>query len=318
MMEIERVTVEPPRDQQQGRRDGTAARGTSGEPGGTDGLGWPLYVVVAVAVLATGVVNALSTAYDHARGGGLYDIRVQLFWQLSSTIVIAALVPAVANGIRRVRISWRRRTWWTFAGLAIAIPLGFSAAHIVGMVLLRDVALQAYDGSAYHFEWSFAELAYEFRKDVATCVLFALVFWLALSRRDGVVAREVAEAAAATAVAAAASPAPPDHLWLRDGATSIRIVPSEVLLVTSAGNYVEYRIADGTTHLIRATLASEAPRLQPFGIVRVHRTRMVNLHHVAGIAPRASGDFELRLDTGETLIGSRRYRDAVTGLVPPI
>jgi DNA-binding LytR/AlgR family response regulator len=48
--------------------------------------------------------------------------------------------------------------------------------------------------------------------------------------------------------------------------------------------------------------------------VRVHRTRLVNLNRAVAIAQRASGDFELRMDTGETLIGSRRYRQAVAGL----
>ena len=84
--------------------------------------------------------------------------------------------------------------------------------------------------------------------------------------------------------------------------------------VSSAGNYVEYRLIGGAAHLIRATLAKEEPRLEPFGIVRVHRTRLVNLHRVIGVAQRASGDFELRLDNGETVQCSRRYRGAISGL----
>jgi DNA-binding LytR/AlgR family response regulator len=62
---------------------------------------------------------------------------------------------------------------------------------------------------------------------------------------------------------------------------------------------------------VRATLAKEEPRLRPFGIVRVHRTRMVNLHRVVGVSPRSSGDFQLRLDNGEIVTGSRRYRAAI-------
>ena len=102
--------------------------------------------------------------------------------------------------------------------------------------------------------------------------------------------------------------------WLRDGATSIRVAPRDVVWVSSAGNYVEYRLIGGAVHLIRATLAKEEPRLKPFGIVRVHRTRLVNLRRVIGVARRASGDFELRLDDGETVPCSRRYRAAISGL----
>ena len=288
--------------------DGPSAVVTSGGKAAKDGLGWPLYAVVAAAVLATGLVNALSAAHDLARNGGAYRLGQPLIWELSSTIVIAALVPAVANAIRRLRMTWQRREWWRFGLLAIATVVTFSAAHIVGMVLLRQIAVAIY-GAAYHFDWSPSELAYEFRKDATTCVLFGIVFWLALSRRDGIVARETA-----ASVDRGGTANVPDRLWLRDGATSIRVIPSEVLWLSSAGNYVEYRLADGTTHLIRATLAKEEPRLEPFGIVRVHRTKMVNLHRVVSVVPRASGDFELWLDTNETLTGSRRYRDAIAGL----
>ena len=110
----------------------------------------------------------------------------------------------------------------------------------------------------------------------------------------------------------------PGHLWLRDGSTSHRIAPRDVVSLSSAGNYVEYRLAGGASHLVRATLAKEEPRLKPFGIVRVHRTRMVNLHRVVGVTPRPSGDFELRLDNGDTVVGSRRYRSAIGRLADDI
>ena len=86
-------------------------------------------------------------------------------------------------------------------------------------------------------------------------------------------------------------------------------------MVTSAGNYVEYCLADGRTHLIRGTLAAEEARLAPFGIVRVHRTRLVSLARVSAVQPGPNGDFELSLDTGQTVSGSRRYRSAVVSVV---
>ena len=74
---------------------------------------------------------------------------------------------------------------------------------------------------------------------------------------------------------------------------------------------LEYRVADNKTHLIRGTLAAEEERLRKFGVVRVHRTRLVNLSRVTGIKSGASGDFELTLDSGQSIAGSRRYRQAV-------
>ena len=275
----------------------------------TEGLDWRLYVIIAAVALSIGVVNALSIAHDHARNGGAYALGAPLFWELTSVGVIAALAPFVAAGVERLRLAWQAQRWWMVGGLAALIAIGFSAVHIVGMVVLRKTGL-ALSGGSYRFDWAPTELAYEFRKDLVTCMLLAMTFWLALSRRDLVRARK-AEASATEGPAMQVA----NHLWLRDGATSHRIAPRDVVSISSAGNYVEYRLAGGASHLIRATLAKEEPRLRPFGIVRVHRTRMVNLHRVVGVTPRTSGDFELRLDNGDTVIGSRRYRPAIGPLV---
>ena len=278
---------------------------TDAEGRETTGLDWRLYAVVMAVVLGIGVIDALSIAHDNARNGGAYELGRPLFWELTSVAVIAALVPFVATGVERLRRAWHDQRWWMVAGLVAVSVVGFSAVHIVGMVVLRMAGL-ALAGSSYHFAWTPSELAYEFRKDLATCVLLALAFWLALSRRDLARVREAVES-----TSAGAPNGMPGHLWLRDGSSSHRIAPRDVVSLSSAGNYVEYRLAGGASHLVRATLAKEEPRLKPFGIVRVHRTRMVNLHRVVGVAPRPSGDFELRLDNGDTIMGSRRYRAAI-------
>lgn len=49
----------------------------------------------------------------------------------------------------------------------------------------------------------------------------------------------------------------------------------------------------------------------PLRIARVHRGRLVNLKRVVALECRASDDFELRLDSGETVAGSRRFKAAV-------
>jgi hypothetical protein len=278
---------------------------TDAQPREPEGLDWRLCVVIAAVALSIGVVNALSMAHDHARNGGAYVLGAPLFLELTSVGVIAALAPLVGIGVERLRIAWQSKRWWMVTGLAILIAVGFSAAHILGMVTLRKAGL-ALAGGSYPFDWAPAELAYEFRKDLVTCGLLGLTFWLALSRRD--LARD--RKADASADDSSTRPGA-DHLWLRDGATSHRIAPRDVVSISSAGNYVEYRLAGGALHLIRATLAKEEPRLKPFGIVRVHRTRMVNLNRVVGVTPRPSGDFELRLDNGDTVAGSRRYRAAL-------
>jgi hypothetical protein len=262
---------------------------------------------VAAVALGVGVVNALSKAQDVAWHGGAYDARTPLLWEMTSIATIILLAPMLFVSVRRLR----HATGWPLRiGLAVAVILGFSALHIAGMVGLRKLAMLLVGGS-YDFRFSVATLIYEFRKDVLTCLLIGGAMWLIDSRREAQQARSVPTSTPPD------QPPAPHMVWLRDGSTRIRIDPRDILWISSAGNYVEYRLADGSTHLIRATLATEEARLTRFNIVRVHRTRLVNLARVSGLATGPNGDFELTLDTGQPIAGSRRYRGAVASIAEP-
>jgi len=298
----DRSGVEPVWDENQPARDEASPRGTSGVLGGISGADWLFYGAVAAIALGIGLVNALSKAQDVAWHGGVYDARTPLLWEMTSIAVIILLAPMLFVAVRRMRhaTGWKLRI-----GLAVAAIVVFSALHVAGMVGLRKLAMLAVGGS-YDFRFSIATLIYEFRKDVITCLLIGGALWLIDGRR------ETQQSSATTA--AADPPSPPHMVWLRDGSTRIRIEPSDILWVSSAGNYVEYRLADGVHHLVRGTLAAEEARLMGFKIVRVHRTRLVNLTRVTGLKAGPNGDFELTLDTGQTISGSRRYRAAIASI----
>jgi hypothetical protein len=300
----ERPGVEPVWDQNRPAWNGTSARGISAELRGISGADWLLYAAIAVVSLGIGIVNALSAAQDIAWRGGAYDLRTPLFWEISSILVIILVAPVLFVAVRRInRVSgWPIRL--ALAGAAIVV---FSGLHIAGMVGLRKLVMFLVGGS-YDFHLSVATVIYEFRKDVITCLLIGSSLWLIDNRREGIRAR-------AAVTASAADPAAVPHMvWLRDGATRIRIEPRDILWISSAGNYVEYSLADGITRLVRGTLAGEEARLTRFNIVRVHRTRLVNLSRVTGLKAGANGDFELTLDTGQAVTGSRRYRGALNSI----
>jgi DNA-binding LytR/AlgR family response regulator len=297
--------VEPVWDQKPPARDEARPRGTSGGLGGISGADWLLYGAVAAVALGIGVVNALSKAQDVAWRGGGYDAGTPLLWEMTSIAVIIVLAPMLFVAVRRMR---HARDWPLRIGLALAVILIFSALHIAGMVGLRKLAMSLV-GGAYDFHFAAATVIYEFRKDVITCLLIGGALWLIDSHREAKQTQSVAATARTDPPAAV-----PHMVWLRDGSTRIRIEPCDILWISSAGNYVEYSLADGVNHLVRGTLAAEEARLTPFNIVRVHRTRLVNLTRVSGLKTGANGDFELTLDTGRTISGSRRYRGAVASI----
>jgi len=297
--------VEPVWDQDRPARDEAKLSGTSGRFGGMESADWPFYAAVVAISIAIGLVNALSAAQDAAWRGKPYDLGTPLFWEMSSILTIILVAPVLFIGVRRIRAA---SGWvWRIALAAGTIVL-FSTLHIAGMVAIRKGVMWLL-GSSYDFRFSATTLLYEFRKDIVTSLLIGGALWL-IDR-----SREARQPAPAVAAPGAEPPAAAPHMvWLRDGMTRIRIEPRDIVWISSAGNYVEYSLANGSNHLIRGTLAAAEGQLARFNVVRIHRTRLANLGRVTGVEMKPSGDFELTLDTGQTVQGSRRYRKAVASL----
>src|SRR4051794_32385757 len=300
----DRPAAEPVWDQDRPPWDEANRLGTNGFFAGMSGDGW-IYAGVALVALVIGIVGALSAADDIARRGGLYDLRTPLLWDMTSIAVIVLLTPALLAAVRRIR---RQSSWPVIIALSIAGIAAFSAVHITGMVALRKLIMWL-AGGAYDFHFALATVLYEFRKDVNTCLLIGGGLWLIDSRREAQRALRVVPPAAAGQPSGA-----PAVVWLRDGAKSIRVAPRDIVWIASAGNYVEYTLANGASYLIRGTLAGAESELARFNLVRIHRTRLANLDRVIGMEGKPSGDFELTFDTGQSVSGSRRYRDAVAML----
>jgi LytTr DNA-binding domain len=300
-----RPDAKPVWDQNRPPRDETRPAGTSGWLRGIIGEDRRIYASIAAVTVVIGLVGAWSTADDIARRGGVYDVSKPLFWDMTSIFVILLLTPALLAIVRRIR---REQTASVRIALAVVAIVVFSAVHITGMVGLRKL-LMWLAGGDYDFHLSLATVLYEFRKDIVTCILIGGTMWLMEGRREAQRALQVM-----APPPAAQPPSTPQTIWLRDGARSIRIEPRDILWISSAGNYIEYSLADGSNHLIRGTLASAESELSRFNLARIHRTRLANLDRVSRVQAKPSGDFDLTFDSGHTVAGSRRYRDSIASL----
>jgi LytTr DNA-binding domain len=298
------VRVEPARDDRPGLRDE--------QPNGVTGGWWrgaasgPIaaYGWLALLIVASGIVNVLSAAKDLTLSGGA-GLGKPVLCEVTSAVAWIAFLPLLRYGIVQLRGS---RTRTLAIAVALVATLLYAFLHQVTVVWLRKVAF-ALAAQSYTFHWS-VELPYEFRKDIISALMIAAVFWL-MERRVTTIQTPLAEPAAdpANCVADILK----QGLWLRDGPTSFHIDPRDIISVTSAGNYVEFNLPAGH-RLIRGTLAAEEARPKPFGLVRVHRTRLANLNRVVAAELRPAGDFLLRMDNGETIAGSRRYRSAAMSI----
>lgn len=267
---------------------------SSGE-NGTNGwprFEWGPWLALLPVGLVVVFVNATSDLMEHARDGRPLRIWEPFDWELSSLILFMALAPLVGEAVRR--IPPRRDKLPLFVAAHAALTLPFSVVHVAGMVALRKLSYWAVGGSYDFFDGApLLTFLYEWRKDVLSYALIGAIYYL--------FRRRAAERAPLNA---------DTRLELRDGAAATFVAPSDILFVEAAGNYVEFHTA-GKTHLVRATLATWEAKLATRGFVRVHRSRLVNRGHIRALKPTPSGDVDITLSDGRTLLGSRRYRSAL-------
>ncbi len=250
------------------------------------------WMAVALVGLVVATVNATSGIME--RDDVLWVEPV--IWEVTSAAVIIAMAPLIGWAVRR----WPPRADnLAVSGLIhLTLTVPYALLHILAIFVLRESIYWA-AGERYGFfdNGVGITLLYEWRKDVLTYAAIAAVyFWY---QRQ------------------AERPPPErpddDRIEIRNGGAAVFLAPRDIFLVEAAGNYVEFHTAT-RTHLVRGTLAAWEARLAPRGFARVHRSRLVNRARIGSLKPTPSGDVEITLDDGRTLLGSRRYRAALETL----
>jgi DNA-binding LytR/AlgR family response regulator len=186
----------------------------------------------------------------------------------------------------------------------VALALTYSTLHIAGMGCLREWAY-GFAGYTYKFPWA-RQILYELRKDLFSFTAFVVMFWLgqrAVAQRATTPRQDAPNVATAHAA--------DSQFWQRDDRISVLVGANDIVSVSSAGNYCGIPADRRAQSPGPPTLQSQEARLAPLGIVRVHRSRLINLKRVAALEGRPSGDIEIRLDTDEILACSRRFKSAV-------
>lgn len=263
---------------------------TSGDKSGMDRLFWRALPLFALAVVVLNTLNTFTDIQDNPAQPPLYAAITQA---TSALTVIAFLwVPWLAY--RTAPIDSRPR--WRAALVHVAGLLVFSVLHVVGFYLLR-IAVFRLLGLPYEYDLG-GRFIYELRKDAFGYVLGTVAFW-GLTQIYGRPRIRPAE--------------PPATFDIRDGAKVIRTPVAEILAVASAGNYVEFHLADGRKPLMRAALSATEAELAPMGLIRTHRSWLVNAARVTELRPEKSGDYVVCLGELEAPL-SRRFPAALARL----
>ena len=97
---------------------------------------------------------------------------------------------------------------------------------------------------------------------------------------------------------------PISRLFVRSGRSILPIAVADTIRFEAVGDYVAVHVG-GAQHLLHVALNRLEERLDPARFVRIHRTHIVNLDHVAAFRRQPDGRLLAELRDGSTLPVSR-------------
>lgn len=163
---------------------------------------------------------------------------------------------------------------------------------VIFVTAFDDFALRAFDAQALDYVLKpFGEARVEQALDRArTCV-------------RGDAARSEQWERLAGFLGAAGRPTGARCLFVKRDDRVVVLQPQEIDWVEADGDYVRIHTKD-TAHFTRMKLTEIERRLAPEGFVRIHRSRLVNLSHVAEIRPLSRGASVVVMKNGARLDAS--------------
>jgi hypothetical protein len=244
--------------------------------------------VISAAAAAVCLLNVVGFTQQ-----GRSQVGVQLILEGSSWLAITLSAWLPWSVLRATGPA----PWWVKGLGHLGAALAYSAVHM-GLFTLFRAALFAAAGQAYDPWVTVDNLPYEVGKDVISYGMFVAAYLL--------VGRLAAQRPSAR-------PETAELFDIRDGARLVRVRLDDILAVTSAGNYVEFRLRDGRRPMMRGSLAALEAELGAADFLRTHRSWLVNARAVTGLTPEGSGDYRISLDGLEAPL-SRRYPEVLKRL----
>ena len=265
-----------------------------------------IWLVLFLVSIATRTYVAVS---DEARHGHVIGIGRPLVDEISSHIVVAALLPA---------LYWLHRRWplgerYNLA-IHVAAVVPFSILHTGGMAALRLLWFNGIVGVPYSFPLTADRLQYEFAKDLVTYLMLTtgvLALNFLLQRKPVVPTSD-------KALVSSSPPeprAPVERFAVRKrGGSEIVVEVADIDWIEASGNYAILHVGEETFE-IRSSLAKLESELDARRFVRVHKSHVVNIARVTEVIPWVGGDWRIRLRDGAEVNLSRRYRQRFEALV---
>lgn len=254
------------------------------------------------------IVLATTCLMEFARMGKSIPTWEPFCWEISSQVMILVLIP-IAIFINDRWLDELKLTTKLVAHVTLTIP--FSAAHIAGMVGIRELWYRLMD-SHYYFGDVPMELLYEYRKDAQTYLTlsFIIVGYRFIVRRLQGEASCLTQSEQDESVEPAVSP---ERLLIKKLGREFLIQTADIEWIEASGNYANLHIKD-SVYPMRITM-DKLENLLPDNFTRIHRSTIVNLTQIKEMQALDTGDYEVTLHNQKSLTLSRRYREEFKSLL---
>jgi two-component system, LytTR family, response regulator len=105
-----------------------------------------------------------------------------------------------------------------------------------------------------------------------------------------------------------------DRILVRTGGRIVVVRISEIDWVEASGDYVSLHV-NKNAWLVRETIGAFAQQYGSYGLLRIHRSTLVNVDKITELRPLDNGEFTVVLQDGKELRLSRSYRDILDALL---
>ncbi len=99
----------------------------------------------------------------------------------------------------------------------------------------------------------------------------------------------------------------PQRLLVKSPGRILFVQLDSIDWIGAEGNYICLHVG-GATRLMRETMTGVERLLDPARFVRIHRSTIVNLDRIVEMKPACRGEYEVVLESGDSLKLSRTYR----------
>jgi len=106
----------------------------------------------------------------------------------------------------------------------------------------------------------------------------------------------------------------PQKIGLKVGRKIVFIDPRELIAVHAENSYVSLRLESGSVYLVREPISHVAEKLGRYGLIRIHRSLLVNMSVVEEVRPHSTGEYFVRIRGGKEYMVTRTYKKNLSSL----